>query len=74
MNSASTFASATGEIVTKLEPFGQPYRLAISPDGKYAFVTLAADETMGVVDIAARKITRKIKVEKSPDGVWYGVR
>jgi YVTN family beta-propeller protein len=42
------------------------------PDGRTAFVTLAADETMGIVDLVARKLTRKVKVEKSPDGVWYG--
>ena len=42
------------------------------PDGRSAFVTLAADETMGVIDLEARKLTRKVKVEKSPDGVWFG--
>ena len=37
-----------------------------------AFVTLAADETMGIVDLEARKLTRKIEVAQAPDGVWYG--
>ena len=46
--------------------------LNIAPDGRTAFVTLAADETMGIVDLEARTLTRKIKVEKSPNGVWYG--
>jgi hypothetical protein len=27
---------------------------------------------MGVIDLDTRKLTRKIKVEKSPDGVGYG--
>ena len=26
----------------------------------------------GIVDLETRKLTRRVKVEKSPDGVWYG--
>ena len=40
--------------------------------GALVLATLAADETMGVIDLEARKLTRKVKVERSPDGVWYG--
>ena len=49
-----------------------PRGVNIAPDGKSAFVTLAGDETMGVVDLEARKLTRAVKVGKSPDGVWFG--
>ena len=35
---------ATGTITTKLEPFGQPYRLAMSPDGKTGWFTSGSNE------------------------------
>lgn len=62
----------THTVLWSLTGIGSPRGVNIAPDGKTAFVTLAADETMGVIDLEARKLTRKIKVEKSPDGVWYG--
>ena len=61
-------------MIWTLDAIGSPRGVNIAPDGKTAFVTLAADETMGVVDLEARKLTRRIKVEKSPDGVWFGPR
>jgi YVTN family beta-propeller protein len=60
------------KIVWTLDGLGSPRGVNIAPDGKTAFVTLAADETMGVIDLETRKLTRKIKVQQSPDGVWYG--
>ena len=63
---------AERKVIWKLEKIGSPRGVNIAPDGRSAFVTLAADETMGVIDLEARKLTRKIKVEKSPDGVWFG--
>jgi DNA-binding beta-propeller fold protein YncE len=62
---------AKQEVIWSLE-MGSPRGVNISPDGKSAFVTLATDEAMGIVDLETRKLTRQIKVEKSPDGVWYG--
>ena len=63
---------ATRKIAWTLDGLGSPRGVNISPDGKTAFVTLAKDETMGIVDLETRKLTRRVKVEKSPDGVWYG--
>lgn len=51
---------------------GSPRGVNIAPDGKSAFVTLAAEDAMGVVDLEARRLTRTVKVERSPDGVWFG--
>jgi DNA-binding beta-propeller fold protein YncE len=63
---------ATRKVVWTLDGLGSPRGVNIAPDGRTAVVTLAADETMGVIDLEARKLTRKVKVEKSPDGVWFG--
>jgi DNA-binding beta-propeller fold protein YncE len=68
----SIIDTSTYKVSWSLTGIGSPRGVNIAPDGRTAFVTLAADETMGVIDLDARKLTRKIKVEKSPDGVWYG--
>ena len=54
-------------MVWTLDGIGSPLGVNIAPDGRTAFVTLAADETMGVVDLEARKLTRRIKVQQAPD-------
>jgi YVTN family beta-propeller protein len=46
--------------------------VTIAPDGKTAFVTLAEDPSVGVVDLVERRLVRKIGVGASPDGVGYG--
>lgn len=63
---------AQRKVTWTLDGIGSPRGVNIAPDGKTAFVTLAADETMGVIDLEKRTLLRKIKVERSPDGVWYG--
>jgi YVTN family beta-propeller protein len=60
-------------VLWTLDGIGSPRGVNIAPDGRTAFVTLATDETMGVVDLETHKLVRKVKVEKSPDGVWFGV-
>jgi DNA-binding beta-propeller fold protein YncE len=63
---------ATRQVKWKIEHAGQPRGISIAPDGRAAFVTLAADETVGVINLDTKRIQSRIKVGKSPDGVWYG--
>jgi len=46
--------------------------VAIAPDGKTAFVTLAEGPAVGIVDLVGRKLLRKVGVGASPDGVAFG--
>jgi DNA-binding beta-propeller fold protein YncE len=62
------------KVIWTLDRVGAPRGVNIAPDGKTAFVTLANDDTMGVVDLEARTLTRRVKVQRSPDGVWFGPR
>lgn len=62
---------ATRKTRWTIEHIGAPRGINIAADGRYAFVTLAGDETMGVIDLATHQIVQRIKVERSPDGVWY---
>jgi DNA-binding beta-propeller fold protein YncE len=59
-------------VIWKLDGLGSPRGVSIAADGKTAFVTLAADPAVGVVDLVERKLVRKIGVGVSPDGVGYG--
>ena len=56
----------------KLDALGSPRGVTIAPDGKTAFVTLAEDPAVGVIDLVERKLVRKIGVGPSPDGVGFG--
>jgi YVTN family beta-propeller protein len=64
---------AARKVIWTLDNLGSPRGVNIAPDGKTAFVTLGTDEAVAIVDLETHKTTRTIKVEKSPDGVWYGV-
>ena len=63
---------ATRKVVWKLDSLGSPRGVTIAPDGRTAFVTLADDPAVGVIDLVERKLVRKIGVGASPDGVAYG--
>lgn len=56
----------------KIDALPAPRGVIFTSDGKTAFVTLAGGPSVGVVDLAARKVTRTIGVGNSPDGVGYG--
>lgn len=51
----------------------EPRGVAISPDNRTAYVTLAAGK-LAVVDIQDFKLIRTLDVQASPDGVGAGVR
>ena len=63
---------ATRKVTWKLDALGSPRGVTIAPDGRTAFVTLADDPAVGVIDLVERKLVRKIGVGASPDGVGYG--
>jgi len=54
-------------------PLDQPRGVAISPDNRTAYVTLAGSK-LAVVDIQDFKLLRTLDVQASPDGVGAGIR
>lgn len=60
---------ATGTITAKLEPFGQPYRLAMSPDGKTAIICDPKGDGLFIADVATRKVVGQLTGIGSPRGV-----
>ena len=63
---------AARKIAWTLDGLGSPRGVNISPDGKTAFVTLAGGRDDGHRRSRDAKADAAVKVEKSPDGVWYG--
>jgi YVTN family beta-propeller protein len=43
------------------------------PDEKKVYTSNSGDNTIGVIDIAQRKVTKKLKTEAKPDGSTYAV-
>lgn len=59
---------------TMLTQFGRsatPLGILIAPDGKRAWVALAAMDEIAEVDIATRKVVRMLKAGREPDGMAY---
>ena len=59
---------------TMLTQFGRsatPLGILIAPDGRRAWVALAAMDEIAEVDIATRKVVRLLKAGREPDGMAY---
>jgi DNA-binding beta-propeller fold protein YncE len=52
-------------------PDGAPQGIAISADGRYAFLSLSARDRVAVVDIAGRRVLGEVPAGPAPDGVLF---
>ena len=74
---AGTIAFAYDETIAKstmLNQFGRsatPLGILIAPDGKRAWVALAAHDRLAEVDIASRRVLRMLTAGREPDGMAY---
>lgn len=69
--SISIFDARQRAMRAKLELTLAPKVIAISGDGKRAFLTNPADHQATVIDIAARKVERTFATGKTPDGIVW---
>lgn len=58
------FNPATGERVAKIEGFGMPYRMSITPDGATAIVSDPGAERVHIADAKAHRIRQTIDMTK----------
>lgn len=69
-NSRVTILDAlTGAIVASITLAGEPYDVAITPDGRRAYVTQRAGNSVTVIDVATDTIVATIPVGMVPRGV-----
>lgn len=59
----------TNRIDKTLTGFGQPYRLAMSPDGKFAIICDPKGDKIAVADVATREVVWTLDAIGSPRGV-----
>jgi DNA-binding beta-propeller fold protein YncE len=50
---------------------GGPQGIAMSPDGRYAFVSLSKQARVAVIDVRARAVAGYLPTGETPDGVVY---
>jgi YVTN family beta-propeller protein len=62
-------ATMSADGAADIEVGSEPAHVIIDLQGKSAYVTNAEDDTISVVDVNERKITREIKTGKSPHGL-----
>jgi DNA-binding beta-propeller fold protein YncE len=53
---------------------GGPQGITITPDGKYAFLSMSKQARVAIIDIAARKVAGYLPAAETPDGVVYTTR
>jgi YVTN family beta-propeller protein len=59
----------TGATVKAIPLGGEPYDAAITPDGRYAYVTLRAGKRVTVIDLSTLSIVQSIPVGNVPRGI-----
>jgi YVTN family beta-propeller protein len=67
--SVSVIDTATGLVITKVKVGGAPKGIAITPDGKKAYVANYWNSNVSVIDTATNTVTATVKVGSHPDGV-----
>ena len=68
-NSVSVVKTATGEIEARIPVGPEPQAIALTADGKKAYVTNFAGNSVTVLDLAANKPLTAVLVGKGPDGI-----
>jgi YVTN family beta-propeller protein len=58
---------ATGEQVAAIDVPGEPHGLALSPDGKWAYVVQRRLNQLALIDTGSRQITKTEPAGKRPD-------
>jgi DNA-binding beta-propeller fold protein YncE/imidazolonepropionase-like amidohydrolase len=53
---------------------GGPQGITITPDGRYAFLSLSARGQVAIIDLRSRTVVRTIDAGPAPDGIVYTAR
>jgi DNA-binding beta-propeller fold protein YncE len=53
---------------------GSPRGVSISPDSRWAFITLGPQNEVVMVDLTTRKVMGRYTVQTAPDGVAYSAK
>ncbi len=63
--------TATDAVIAKLPVGLHPAHVALTPDGRFAYITNGGDDSVTVIDATARKFVATIPVGKFPHGLRF---
>jgi YVTN family beta-propeller protein len=66
--------AASRKEVKRLNVGRQPEGILIPPDGSRAYVAVAGDKTVAVLDLRTLEVTARISTDNGPDGMAWAVR
>jgi YVTN family beta-propeller protein len=68
---AEILDAASGNAVAKVDVGGEPEGVAVSPDGRFAYMTSESDSLVTVLDLARNAKLKQMKVGERPRGVLF---
>lgn len=66
--------AALRKVIKRLNPGRQPEGVLISPDGAHAYVAVAGDKNVAVLDLKTLEVSTRIPTGAGPDGMAWAVR
>lgn len=72
-NSMAIVDPQTRKVVGKVPTVGRPHEVAVSPDGKLAFLANFGGDSLSVIDLAAQKEVRRVDLGglTRPHGIYF---
>lgn len=64
--------TATDAVIASIEVGNEPFDVALSPSGGFAYVTNRADDTVSVIDTSTQLVIDEIPVGTTPEGIAAG--
>jgi uncharacterized protein (TIGR03437 family) len=73
LNRVQVYSIAQRTFLASITTGTQPLSGAMSPDGKFLYVTCFAQASLNVIDLDRSTVTRRVSLPASPEGVAVGV-
>src|SRR5436190_15201072 len=72
LNRVQVYSIATRSFLASISTSTQPLAGAMSPDGKFLYVTCYAQASLNVIDLDRSTVIRRVSLQASPEGVAVG--
>jgi uncharacterized protein (TIGR03437 family) len=73
LNRVQVYSIAQRTFLASITTGTQPLAGAMSPDGKFLYVTCFAQSSLNVIDLDRSTVTRRVSLPASPEGVAVGI-
>ena len=72
LNRVQVYSIAQRTFLASVTTGTQPLAGAMSPDGRFLYVTCYAQASLNVIDLARSTVTRRVSLPANPEGVAVG--